>query len=240
MIKADQKSIVEEKRELRRAVLARRDAMEPTLRAHKSQIIDEELTRIFDHAYAAAPEDEPYTVALYNAFGSEVDLDMFARHVWKAGGQVAFPCMERLEGERTRGRRARMVMRLVSRETYKQHAYALAARKIHEGTDTEDHASEMGYLIPFLSAVTKAFDPHDPALSAFTPIEPSRIAMAVVPLVAFDSQDGRLGYGGGNYDEFLPALDASAVIVGVGFEEQRVDKVPREAHDLSLPRIISA
>ena len=64
--------------------------------------------------------------------------------------------------------------------------------------------------------------------------------MVVVPLVAFDGQGGRLGYGGGNYDKFLPRLQDATLVVGVGFEEQRVDEVPREAHDLTLPHIISA
>ena len=51
----------------------------------------------------------------------------------------------------------------------------------------------------------------------------------------------RLGYGGGNYDRFLPeAASMTAFVAGVAFEEQRVDRVSTEPHDLPLPRIFSA
>lgn len=64
--------------------------------------------------------------------------------------------------------------------------------------------------------------------------------MIVVPLVAFDRAGARLGYGGGCYDRYLPTLRPDCQIVGIAFEEQRVDHVPTDVHDLPLPNIISA
>ncbi|HBT95313.1 MAG TPA: 5-formyltetrahydrofolate cyclo-ligase [Coriobacteriia bacterium] len=63
---------------------------------------------------------------------------------------------------------------------------------------------------------------------------PEVIDMIVVPLVAFDDEGNRLGYGGGNYDRFLPRLPQHAVIVGVAFESQRLGDLPREPHDVAL------
>ena len=62
---------------------------------------------------------------------------------------------------------------------------------------------------------------------------------AVDPEVAFDDAGRRLGYGGGNYDQLLPRLRADAVVIGIAFDEQRVETVPCEPHDIALPRVVS-
>ncbi|MFR7671106.1 MAG: 5-formyltetrahydrofolate cyclo-ligase [Collinsella sp.] len=73
------------------------------------------------------------------------------------------------------------------------------------------------------------------------PIVPAEaLDMIVVPLVAFDQTGARLGYGGGCYDRYLPMLSPACQIIGIAFDEQRVDRVPTDAHDLPLPHIISA
>ena len=59
-----------------------------------------------------------------------------------------------------------------------------------------------------------------------------------VPGCAFDKKGGRMGYGGGFYDRFMetyPELKR----VALGFEEQLVEEVPREAHDKSIDVIIT-
>ena len=57
---------------------------------------------------------------------------------------------------------------------------------------------------------------------------------------AFDRTGARLGYGGGCYDRYLPTLSPACQVIGIAFDEQRVDHVPTDAHDLSLPNIVSA
>lgn len=61
------------------------------------------------------------------------------------------------------------------------------------------------------------------------------------PLLAFDDQGYRLGYGGGFYDRSVAALRAlkSVQFVGVAFDEQRVDAVPRDAYDQRLDCILT-
>lgn len=63
-----------DKAELRRAVIARRDALDLDARAAKSAVICARLVELLDRLDAAAP----HTVAVYTAMGSEVDPAAFA------------------------------------------------------------------------------------------------------------------------------------------------------------------
>jgi 5-formyltetrahydrofolate cyclo-ligase len=62
----------------------------------------------------------------------------------------------------------------------------------------------------------------------------------IVPLLAFDRQGWRLGYGGGYYDRTLKALRARKAIVAVGlaFDEQEVDAVPHLDYDQRLDWVL--
>ena len=71
----------------------------------------------------------------------------------------------------------------------------------------------------------------------FRPIgEPLVPDLLLVPLLAFDGQCRRLGYGGGFYDRTLAALP-SRIAIGCAFAAQRVDCVTAEAHDIRLDAI---
>ena len=59
----------------------------------------------------------------------------------------------------------------------------------------------------------------------------------VVPLLAFDDQGGRLGYGGGYYDRTIAALRPRVFTIGWGLEAQRVDVVPMEPTDVPLDAV---
>lgn len=76
--------------------------------------------------------------------------------------------------------------------------------------------------------------------AGYVAVDAQELDAAVVPLVAFDAAGNRLGYGGGNYDRLLPALRPDALVVGVAFEEQRVEAVPCEPHDMPLPCVMRA
>ncbi|MEG0476946.1 MAG: 5-formyltetrahydrofolate cyclo-ligase [Raoultibacter sp.] len=93
---------------------------------------------------------------------------------------------------------------------------------------------------PFVTRPLQSFAPDAPALEPFAAVDPACIGAVVVPLVAFDAHGGRLGYGGGNYDRFLPRLAPGTRIIGVAFAEQEVDHVPCENHDIALPELIFA
>ena len=63
----------------------------------------------------------------------------------------------------------------------------------------------------------------------------------LVPLMAFDRQGYRLGYGGGFYDRTLEMLRAqkSIIAIGVAYGAQEVDAVPHADHDQALDFIMT-
>lgn len=70
-------------------------------------------------------------------------------------------------------------------------------------------------------------------------LDPSEIDVVVVPGVAFDLRGGRLGYGGGFYDAYLPSVRADALLVGIAFREQVVECVPMGRHDLRMDVLVT-
>ena len=154
----------------------------------------------------------PRIVAVYAAMGSEVDPAAFAAAAAKHGWRVAYPCM--LSAADTVACGQRMCMRAIS----------------------ADDAS----AAPFIAHPTRAFAATDVDSDHFPIVPAEALDMIIVPLVAFDRAGARLGYGGGCYDRYLPTLSPACQIIGIAFDEQRVDHVPTDAHDLPLPHIISA
>lgn len=61
------------------------------------------------------------------------------------------------------------------------------------------------------------------------------IDYAVIPGVAFDSNNNRLGRGKGFYDRILNNINA--VKVGVCFNFQLIDSVPTEANDVKMDKV---
>jgi len=69
------------------------------------------------------------------------------------------------------------------------------------------------------------------------PIE--EIDIVLVPGVVFDKGGGRIGFGGGFYDEFLGSLPGGTGRWGLAFEFQVVEKVPLTDRDVPVERIIT-
>lgn len=197
-----------DKAELRRAVIARRDAIDLDVRKAKSAVICTRLVELLGRLDVAAPR----TVAVYAAMGSEVDPAAFAAAAAARGWRAAYPCMLSASDAAACGQR--MCMRAVS----------------------AGDASEA----PFIAHPTRPFAATDIDSDRFPIVPAKALDMIIVPLVAFDRTGARLGYGGGCYDRYLPMLSPACQIVGIAFDEQRVDHVPTDAHDLPLPNIISA
>jgi 5-formyltetrahydrofolate cyclo-ligase len=65
--------------------------------------------------------------------------------------------------------------------------------------------------------------------------------LLLVPLLAFDAQGFRLGYGGGFYDRSLAILRAAGDILAVGlaYAAQQVAAVPREPTDQPLDLVVT-
>jgi 5-formyltetrahydrofolate cyclo-ligase len=74
---------------------------------------------------------------------------------------------------------------------------------------------------------------------AGTPIvEPD---ILLIPLLGFDRFGARIGMGGGYYDRTLTALRSrkEVLAIGLAFEGQRLDQIPREPHDAHLDWIMT-
>ena len=66
-------------------------------------------------------------------------------------------------------------------------------------------------------------------------------SVLLVPLLAFDSEGYRLGYGGGYYDRTLAHSRAGRTIIaiGVAFAGQEISRMPREANDQRLDMVVT-
>ena len=205
-----QNDAIHTKKELRREVLTRRDALSASAREQASRAICKKLK---DRLAGLSPDS---TVAVYAPMKSEVNLEDFIAWCYTKKLTVVFPCMN------MKGSTPRMYMRSV------------------------EYLAWQDRNVPFIANPLKRFAEDDGAVSDFPVCAPGSIDAIIVPMVAFDSDFQRLGYGGGNYDEYLRFVScetpprAGAKIIGVAFETQRVNRVPTEPHDLPLPCIISA
>jgi 5-formyltetrahydrofolate cyclo-ligase len=67
-------------------------------------------------------------------------------------------------------------------------------------------------------------------------------AVVLVPLLAFDADGYRLGYGGGYYDRTMAAArsgENTPLFIGVGYAAQEVDQVPTDEFDVPLDGILT-
>ena len=70
-------------------------------------------------------------------------------------------------------------------------------------------------------------------------VAPERIDVVVVPGALFDEDGCRCGYGGGFYDNYLPATRVDTPRVSLALELQLVEDVPCEPHDLGVDVIVT-
>jgi len=150
----------------------------------------------------------PATIAVYAAMGDELNLASFIASAYSMPNITV--CFPCME---PRGDQ-KMSMRRVA------------------------HTNYMAGAVPFINNPLEVFSPRSQKLLPYTRVNPKIIDFIVVPLVAFDDFGNRLGYGGGNYDRFLPLLRKDTTIIGVAFEAQHLDGLPIEEHDVPLSIIV--
>ncbi|MGY9025497.1 MAG: 5-formyltetrahydrofolate cyclo-ligase [Candidatus Pelagibacterales bacterium] len=67
-------------------------------------------------------------------------------------------------------------------------------------------------------------------------------SILLMPLLAFDENGNRLGYGGGFYDKFIAEMedkDQNLLKIGVAFSFQKIQQVPTDIHDKKLDWILT-
>jgi 5,10-methenyltetrahydrofolate synthetase len=61
----------------------------------------------------------------------------------------------------------------------------------------------------------------------------------LVPLVGFDAEGYRLGYGAGYYDRTLASFPKTPITIGVGFELCRMNTIFPQPHDIPMDFVIT-
>ena len=69
-------------------------------------------------------------------------------------------------------------------------------------------------------------------------LDESKLDVVIVPGVAFDNQNNRMGRGAGYYDRILKRLP-TAKKIGLAFGFQMIDEVPVEPHDIPMDVVIT-
>ena len=67
---------------------------------------------------------------------------------------------------------------------------------------------------------------------------PAGFDVIIVPMLGFDADLNRIGYGGGYYDKFL-AAQPRAKKIGACFETGKTNRIPTEPHDIALDVIVT-
>ena len=84
--------------------------------------------------------------------------------------------------------------------------------------------------------ITAAIDAATPAIRNIIP------EIMIVPLLAFDKNLNRLGYGKGYYDTTINKIRNKGKLfltVGLGYDNQEFDKIPIEKHDQRMDVIMT-
>jgi 5-formyltetrahydrofolate cyclo-ligase len=177
--------VTEQKKELRRLMLQRRNACDTHLRSEYDARICTELSQIISG-------NDFRSVHVYIPIGSEIDIRPVILDLLKKNVRVVAP------------------KTLPARK--------LENRILHSLSELE--TGVMKTLHPLRADIHEG--PFD---------------LIIVPGLAFDRRNFRLGYGGGYYDNFL-ASHPGAMTIGIFYPFQEVENVPVEQHDIMLKRIL--
>lgn len=64
--------------------------------------------------------------------------------------------------------------------------------------------------------------------------------IVISPVVGIDPRQYRLGYGGGFFDRTLAAMPFKPLVIGVGYELQRIATIYPQPHDIPMDRVVTA
>lgn len=111
----------------------------------------------------------------------------------------------------------------------------IAAPYIVPGTREMEH-----FLVtPFTHLVVNQWKIPEPDPLTSERIQPREIDIVLVPLLAFDRQGYRVGYGGGYYDRFLPQTRPDCIKMGLSLFEAVDDIEDIDTFDIPLDACIS-
>lgn len=83
-------------------------------------------------------------------------------------------------------------------------------------------------------------EPADPTATVLGGAEIGQLDLLLLPLVGFDGQGTRLGFGGGYYDRLLARRHGNRpVLLGLAYSFQEVPALPRMVHDHPLDYVVT-
>jgi len=122
-------------------------------------------------------------------------------------------------------------------------ALSMAKRVVLPVTLVKEKKIKPVYLKDFKEGLKKGpygiYEPKGSNSRTRRPILAGDIDLAIVPGLAFDRKNNRLGHGGGYYDRFLRSLPKSTPKIGLGFRFQLLEKIPTTGNDFPLTKVIS-
>ncbi|OFJ55722.1 5-formyltetrahydrofolate cyclo-ligase [Mycolicibacterium grossiae] len=80
---------------------------------------------------------------------------------------------------------------------------------------------------------------HEPAPPHLPPEAIAEATLVLVPALAVDRQGARLGRGAGFYDRTLPLAAAGARLVAVVRDDEVLDEIPAEPHDVPMTHVVT-
>ena len=92
------------------------------------------------------------------------------------------------------------------------------------------------YTGPECMVAGEQFGIGEPTGEEYTALD--AVELIVVPGVAFDRQNNRMGRGRGFYDRLLKSTP-NALKVGVAFDFQLMDEIPTEPFDVKMDKVVS-
>jgi 5-formyltetrahydrofolate cyclo-ligase len=63
--------------------------------------------------------------------------------------------------------------------------------------------------------------------------------LLLAPLVGFDQNNYRLGYGGGYFDRTLASLQPRPIVIGVGYEFSALETIFPQPHDIPMRAVLT-
>jgi 5-formyltetrahydrofolate cyclo-ligase len=101
----------------------------------------------------------------------------------------------------------------------------------------EDISLRLSYLKDRAVLVPSTFGVPEP-IGSEIPADPNDIDTIVLPMLGFDKNGGRIGYGAGYYDRFL-SKNLTMQKIGIAYACQEVESLPVDENDIRMNCIIT-
>jgi len=103
--------------------------------------------------------------------------------------------------------------------------------------ERETCSLRLSYLPDPSALVPSTFNVPEP-IGHEIPARPGDVEAVVIPMLAFDAEGNRLGYGAGYYDRFLCRYPHPKKI-GIAFSCQQADSIPADENDVKMDYIVT-